>query len=93
MRRAIRTHLGKGAGNPLAPARGHDETDHQNSKADQDVPVLQIDGSERTQGIACAGNVINQNPQQPDNHEAKHQDFVPGRVLFLLTHAANCIDL
>ena len=64
----------------LLPAGCHHETDHGDAKTDQDVPVAKVQrgcGSERE---LSAGHVVSDDPDKPNNHEAKHHGLKPNWV-------------
>src|SRR5690625_4079537 len=72
---------------PLLPARGHTESDYQETESDRKVPL-----SERCNGPASFGDVGNYYPRHTDSHQREHGCHVPLRALarlFLSRHRGN----
>ena len=66
--------------NQLLPAGGHHEAHHRNSKTNQDVPVANVKRRCCSQWELSAGHVVSDDPDKPNNHEAKHHRLKPNWV-------------
>ena len=64
----------------LLPAGCHHEADHGDAKTDQDVPVAKVQWGSCPKWKLRTSDVVSDNPDQTDNHEAKHHRLKPNWV-------------